>query len=54
MRSLTKKLKSRLAAQAREAETQGLTKVASHLNSTLDRCPARENDAATNLSPPLN
>jgi hypothetical protein len=45
MRSLTKKLAHRLSAQAREAEIQGLTKVATHLDCAIEKNSIRENDA---------
>lgn len=45
MRSLTKKLAHRLDAQAREAEIQGLTKVATHLDGVIEKNSIREDDA---------
>ena len=44
MRTITENLLSRLAAQATEAEVQGLVKVAEHLTNQLEKNPVRDND----------
>ncbi len=46
MRTITEKFARRLEAQAKEAELQGLTKVADHISSMVEEHKTRETDSS--------